>query len=64
MNVAMYARFSSEHQRETSITDQFRNCEQYAARQGWTVTHRYEDKAISGSTPSGPAINGCCAYLC
>jgi hypothetical protein len=50
----MYARYSSEHQKESSIEDQFRNCEQYAARQGWTVTHRYEDKAISGSTAERP----------
>ncbi len=54
MHVAIYARYSSENQRETSITDQFRNCEQYAARQGWTITSRYEDKAISGSTAERP----------
>jgi site-specific DNA recombinase len=34
--VALYARYSSEHQKESSITDQFRNCEQWAARDGWT----------------------------
>jgi DNA invertase Pin-like site-specific DNA recombinase len=50
MRVALYARYSSEGQRETSITDQFRNCETYAARQqSWDVTHRYQDKAISGT---------------
>src|SRR5262245_51142408 len=54
MNVAMYARYSSEQQREASIDDQFRNCEQYAARQGWSVTARYEDTAISGSTAARP----------
>ena len=25
--VALYARYSSENQKESSITDQFRNCE-------------------------------------
>jgi DNA invertase Pin-like site-specific DNA recombinase len=34
--VALYARYSNEHQKESSITDQFRNCEQWAARDGWT----------------------------
>lgn len=36
--------------KESSITDQFRNCEQRASREGWTITARYEDKAISGTT--------------
>ena len=34
--VALYARYSSEHQKESSITDQFRNCEQRVAHDGWT----------------------------
>ena len=50
MKVALYARYSSENQKESSITDQFRTCEQRATREGWTITARYEDKAISGST--------------
>ena len=53
--VALYGRFSTEGQRDASIEDQFRNCEQYAARQqGWTVTARYQDKAISGATDERP----------
>jgi site-specific DNA recombinase len=51
---ACYARYSSEHQKESSITDQFRNCEQRATREGWTITARYEDKAISGTTSDRP----------
>jgi len=54
MKVALYARYSSENQKESSITDQFRNCEQRAAREGWTITARYEDKAISGTTAERP----------
>jgi site-specific DNA recombinase len=54
MRVALYARYSSEHQKESSITDQFRNCETRAAREGWTITARYEDKAISGTTSERP----------
>src|SRR5688572_5717242 len=49
--VALYARYSSENQREASIEDQYRNCENYAKRQErWKIVERYEDKAISGST--------------
>jgi site-specific DNA recombinase len=47
--VALYARYSSEHQKESSIVDQYRNCETRATREGWTVTARYEDRAISGT---------------
>ena len=54
MHVALYARYSSEHQRETSIADQFRTCERSAESQGWTVSHRYEDKAITGSRADRP----------
>lgn len=54
MRVCLYARYSSENQKESSIDDQFRNCEQRAVREGWTVTHRYADKAVSGSTTERP----------
>jgi site-specific DNA recombinase len=49
MNTVVYARYSSEGQRESSIEDQYRNCETYAKRQGWTIVARYHDKAISGT---------------
>src|SRR5262249_36884683 len=50
MNIAVYARFSSENQREQSITDQYRVCEEYVARHPeWTITARYKDEAISGT---------------
>jgi site-specific DNA recombinase len=55
MRAALYARYSSDHQKDSSITDQFRNCAQRAAREGWTITARYEDKAISGATAERPA---------
>lgn len=47
--VALYARFSSENQREASIDDQFRNCENFAKREGWEIVERFEDRAISGT---------------
>src|SRR5712691_645728 len=49
MNAAIYARYSSEGQREASIEDQGRNCEGFAQRQGWRIVKRYKDQAISGT---------------
>jgi site-specific DNA recombinase len=45
---AVYARYSSDLQSPTSITDQLRLCEAFADRQGWTVVARFEDAALSG----------------
>ncbi len=47
---AIYARFSSEAQRATSLDDQIRNCRRWAAQSGWTVVddHVYQDAARSG----------------
>jgi len=35
--VALYARFSSDNQREASIEDQLRLCRIHAERQGWVI---------------------------
>jgi site-specific DNA recombinase len=50
MRVAIYARYSSDNQRDASIADQPRICRQFAARQGWTVVQEFTDHAISGAT--------------
>src|ERR671914_3051828 len=50
MKVAIYARYSSENQREASIADQFRICREFARRQGWTIANEYSDSAVSGAT--------------
>src|SRR5262249_41850220 len=49
MRVAFYGRFSSDRQKDSSIDQQYHNCERYAQREEWTITQRYEDRAISGS---------------
>jgi site-specific DNA recombinase len=51
---ALYARFSTEKQREASIDDQFRVCDRIAREQGMTVTARYSDAGISGGTTERP----------
>jgi site-specific DNA recombinase len=50
MKVAIYARYSSENQRDASIADQFRVCREFAQRQGWTIAGEYEDHAVSCAT--------------
>jgi site-specific DNA recombinase len=50
MRVALYARYSSDMQRDTSIGDQFRLCRLFVDRQGWTTNQEYSDHAITGST--------------
>lgn len=46
----IYARYSSDHQREASIEDQVRLCRALAEREGYTVVHTYGDRAISGTS--------------
>src|SRR5919201_5492367 len=50
MKVAIYARYSSDNQRDASIADQLRVCREFAARHGWTVVQEFTDHAISGAT--------------
>jgi site-specific DNA recombinase len=50
MKVAIYARYSSDNQRDAFIADQLRICREFAARQGWTVVQEFADHAISGAT--------------
>src|ERR671915_289284 len=50
MKVDIYARYSSDNQRDASIADQVRICREFAARQGWTVVQEFTDHAISGAT--------------
>src|SRR5580658_9207703 len=48
---AIYARYSSEHQREASIADQVRLCEERIVREGWTSAGCFQDAGVSGATP-------------
>jgi DNA invertase Pin-like site-specific DNA recombinase len=57
MRVALYARYSSENQKDSSIEQQFRLLQDRAAAEGWEVVGRYEDKALSGSNRSALACS-------
>lgn len=48
--VALYARYSSDNQRDASIEDQFRICKERADREKWTIIASYKDAGISGAS--------------
>ena len=50
LRAAIYARYSSENQREASIDDQIEVCRRLAEREGWRVVAVYDDRAISGAS--------------
>ena len=54
--VAIYARYSSDLQREASIEDQLRLCRERAAKEGWAVVGSYTDQALSGASLLRPGI--------
>ena len=61
MKAAIYSRFSTDKQTESSIADQVRVCTEYAAANGMTVTQRFEDQGISGAAIGNRP--GCVAML-
>ena len=50
IKAAIYARYSSDNQREASIADQLRLCRLFADREGWRLEEEYSDHAVSGAT--------------
>ena len=53
---AIYARFSSDLQSETSAEDQVRDCRARAEREGWEIAEVYTDHAISGASNRRPGM--------
>ena len=58
MRYAIYARYSSDLQRQTSIADQIRKCQEFGQAQGWVpVTDcLYTDEAVSGVSIERPGL--------
>ena len=56
MKTAIYARYSSDLQSETSIEDQIEVCRRYTKQRGWTVVSTYDDRAISGASTVRPGF--------
>lgn len=54
MNAVIYARYSSDSQREESIEGQLRECREYAERNNMTIVGTYIDRALSAKTADRP----------
>lgn len=54
MDVVIYARYSSDKQREESIEGQLRECKAFAERKGYRVIKTYIDRAMSAKTDNRP----------
>lgn len=54
--VCIYARYSSDLQRDASIEDQIRLCSEKASKEGWDVGNCYTDAGISGASLMRPGI--------
>jgi site-specific DNA recombinase len=55
MRAVIYARYSTDRQREASIDDQIRLCRKRIAQQGWQYRHAYTDRAMSAASTMRPA---------
>ena len=56
MRAVIYARYSSDNQRDESIEDQVRLCREWLAARELVADQTYADRAISGSTLLRPGI--------
>ncbi len=54
MKAVIYARYSSDSQREESIEGQIRECTEYAEKNGITILRSYIDRAMSARTADRP----------
>jgi DNA invertase Pin-like site-specific DNA recombinase len=60
---AIYARYSSDNQREASIEDQLRICSARADREGWQAVQVFQDAAVSGATTLRPGYQALLAAM-
>ena len=54
--IAIYARYSTDLQRQSSIEDQIRLCEERASANGGEIVQSYTDHAVSGASLMRPGI--------
>ena len=54
MKAVIYARYSSDNQREESIEGQLRECKEYAEKNSITILSTYIDRALSAKTDNRP----------
>ena len=63
MRAVIYARYSTDMQREASIEDQVRVCTALATRMGATVAEVFTDYGVSGSTQLRPGFQNLLAAI-
>ena len=56
LSVALYARYSSDNQRDASIEDQLRLCRERAEREGWQIIDSYSARSVSGASLIRPGV--------
>src|SRR5690349_19076570 len=56
MRAVIYARYSTDLQREASIEDQIEVCRRLIDRNGWILAKTYADRAMSGSSRFRPSF--------
>jgi site-specific DNA recombinase len=61
MRAVIYARYSTDMQRQASIDDQSEVCRRYIESQGWVLVDTYADPATSGSSAFRPGFQRLCA---
>jgi len=54
MNAVIYARYSSDNQREESIEGQLRECKAFAKKNDIQIVGTYIDRALSAKTDNRP----------
>ena len=54
MRAVIYARYSTDRQREASIEDQVRLCKSHIEAEGWSLVKTYSDCTQSGATNLRP----------
>ncbi len=59
MKAVIYARYSSDNQREESIEGQLRECAAFAEKNGMTILRNYIDRAFSATPPAAAAVSRC-----
>ena len=57
MTAVIYARYSSDNQREESIEGQIRECTAYAEKNGITVIKHYIDPCILRKDGQSPGVS-------
>lgn len=53
----VYARYSSDSQRDASVDDQIRICKELITREGWSLSEVFIDRALSGASTLRPAYH-------